>query len=182
MTNPGDSDEWWKQYGGSGVTPESGTPSSAPQYPNAEPSGYPSAPQYPQQPAQPMTPPPQQQYPSPYDQQSSPYAQQPYGQSQGYGNQGYQQPGPPPYQPYGYPQAQGTNGMAIGSLVASLIGLCTCIGSIVGIILGVIALNQIKERGQDGRGMALAGIWVGVGGIVLTIIWVVVNIAASSGT
>ncbi|WP_054816892.1 DUF4190 domain-containing protein [Nocardia arizonensis] len=167
MTNPGDSDEWWKQYGGEGVKPES------------EPSGYPSAPQYPQQPppqySQPQypQPPSQPQYQQPY--QSSP--QQPYPQQPNYGY-----PQPPGYQPYGQPTSQGTNGMAIGALVASLIGLCTCsIGSIVGIILGVISLNQLKERpGQDGRGMALAGIWVGAGGIVAWIIYIAVIVASGS--
>ncbi|WP_378735927.1 DUF4190 domain-containing protein [Nocardia brasiliensis] len=169
MTNPGDSDEWWKQYGGQGVSPESGAQSSVPQYPNADqPSGYPSAPQYPQQPAQPMTPPPQQQYPG-YQQPP-----QPYGQPYGY------QPG---YQPYGMPQQQGTNGMAIGALISSLAGFVTCgLGSIVGIVLGVIALNQVKQSGQEGKGMALAGIWIGVGAIVLAVLWfLVVIIAGVSG-
>lgn len=167
MTNPGDSDEWWKQYGGQGVSPESGAQSSVPQYPTSEPSGYPSAPQYPQQPSQPQYP-QQPQYQQPYQQPAAP---QP--------NYGYQQPSG--YQPYGQPLAQGTNGLAIGALVASLIGLCTCsIGSIVGIILGVLSLNQMKERpGQDGRGMALAGIWVGAGGIVAWIIYIAVILASS---
>ncbi|MEU7629802.1 DUF4190 domain-containing protein [Nocardia sp. NPDC049220] len=173
MTNPGDSDEWWKQYGGQGVSPESGgqtsvpqypnaaPPSgypSTPQYPNAAPSGYPSAPQYPvQPPAQPMTPPPQPQYPA-YHQAAQPYPQPNY---------------PYPYQPYGA-SVQGTNGVAIGALISSLVGFVTCgLGSIVGIILGTVALNQIKQSGQEGRGMALAGIWVGVGSIVLGILWFV---------
>lgn len=178
MTNPGDSDEWWKQYGGEGVSSDSGghqsVPPTPPQQPTPPPNpqaGYSSAPHQQSSPYQQQTPPPQQQqsYPS-YPQQ------QPYGQP-GYG--GY--PAATPYQPYGYaaPQ-QGTNGLAIGSLIASILGLCTCIGSIVGIILGVIALNQIKERGGQGRGMALGGIWVGAVGIVLTIVWVIVNIAAAN--
>ncbi|UGT52828.1 DUF4190 domain-containing protein [Nocardia asteroides] len=161
MTNPGDSDEWWKQYGGSGVSPESGAPGSVPQYPQQQPS-QPSAPQYPQQPA---PPPSQPQYPN-YQQPSAPqYPQQPpvYGATPA-----------PGYQPYGaYPQPQGTNGLAIGALVSSLVGLCTCIGSIVGIILGVMALNQIKERGGEGRGMALAGIWIGAITLVLGLLYVV---------
>ncbi|RDI43837.1 DUF4190 domain-containing protein [Nocardia mexicana] len=192
MTNPGDSDEWWKQYGGEGVSSESGGHAQVP------PSGPPSAPQ--QQPQPPVTPPPQQQYPSYPQQQPPQYGQQPYGQQepypqqpqQPYGQPGqygqpnpYGQPAYPPggaYQPYGYPQqqAQGTNGLAIGSLIASILGLCTCIGAIVGIVLGIIALNQIKERGGEGRGLALAGIWVGAAAIVLQIIWVVVNIAISA--
>ncbi|MEV0298857.1 DUF4190 domain-containing protein [Nocardia sp. NPDC050710] len=171
MTNPGDSDEWWKQYGGQGVSPESGGQSSVPQYPTSEPSGYPSAPQYPEQ--SPPSQPQYQQPPSqPYPQQP---AQQPYPQQPNYGY-------PPGYQPYGVPPAQGTNGMAIGALVASLLGFCTCLGSIVGIILGVIALNQLKQRPQDGRGMALAGIWVGALGIVGWILYIVLLLATSSTT
>ena len=41
MTTPGDSDEWWKQYGGEGVTPE--TPPVAPPQPAPPPAGYTSA-------------------------------------------------------------------------------------------------------------------------------------------
>ncbi|MFC6011867.1 DUF4190 domain-containing protein [Nocardia lasii] len=179
MTNPGDSDEWWKQYGGSGVSPESGAPGSVPHNPTAQPSqpsSYPSSPQYPQQPApppsQPQYPqyqqPSQPQYPQPsqpqYPQPSQPqYPQQPpaYGQAP-YG--GY--PAAGAYQPYGQ-VPQGTNGMAIGALVSSLIGFCTCgIGSVVGIILGVLALNQLKERGGEGKGLAQAGIWIGALSIV----------------
>ncbi|MFC4124175.1 DUF4190 domain-containing protein [Nocardia rhizosphaerae] len=162
MTNPGDSDEWWKQYGGSGVSPESGAPGSVPQYPQQQPPSQPSTPQYP---AQPAPPPSQPQYPN-YQQPSAPqYPQQPpvYGATP-----------MPGYQPYGgYPQPQGTNGLAIGSLVSSLVGLCTCIGSIVGIVLGVMALNQIKERGGEGRGMALAGIWIGAITLVLGLLYIV---------
>ncbi|MFD0362008.1 DUF4190 domain-containing protein [Nocardia sp. GCM10030253] len=186
MTKPGDSDEWWKQYGGEGVSPEAGAPSSVPQFPTAEPSGYPSAPQYPQQsapqypqpsapqypqqPAPQMTPPPQPQYPN----YQPPPVAQPYPQAPNYAYQNA-------YQPYGYPQPQGTSGMAIGALISSLVGFITCgIGSIVGIILGAIALNQIKESGQEGRGMALAAIWIGVGVILLSVLWFVIVLVGSS--
>ncbi|MCX0270130.1 DUF4190 domain-containing protein, partial [Nocardia zapadnayensis] len=88
---------------------------------------------------------------------------------------------PAGYQPYGYPANRGTNGLAIASLVTSLAGFATCgATSIVGIILGVISLNQIRDSGQEGRGMALAGIWIGVGLIALGLIWFVVMIVASA--
>ncbi|MFC8531399.1 DUF4190 domain-containing protein [Nocardia sp. NPDC057227] len=195
MTNPGDSDEWWKQYGGQGVSPDSGAQSSAPQYPTSDQPGYPSAPQQPEQQygqqqygqppqyGQPQSQPQQSQPQQPYPGQSYPSypqqpAAQPYGQPQpNYGGQGYA----PGYQPYGYQQNQGTNGLAIASLIVSLVGLCTCLGSIVGIVLGIMALNQIKERnGQDGRNMALAGIWIGVGGIVLTVVYFVIVLVGSA--
>ncbi|MFD6463700.1 DUF4190 domain-containing protein [Streptomyces roseolus] len=158
MTKPGDSDEWWKQYGGEGVSADSGAQPSAPQYPAAEPSGYPSTPQYP------MQPPPAPQYQQP-PVQPYPSAPQQFPQAGGYG---------PGYQPYGYRPAQsGTNGLAIGALVSSLAGFCSCgAGSLIGIVLGVMALNQLKENPyQDGRGMAQAGIWVGAAGIVLNILY-----------
>ena len=110
----------------------------------------------------------------PYGQQPPPYGQQPYGQPQ-YGQQPYGQQQPPPYgqqpygqqqpppygqQPYGqqtygygYPQPSGgTNGLAIASLVLAF--FC----SLAGLICGIVALNQIRERPQEGRGLAIAGI------------------------
>jgi hypothetical protein len=51
--------------------------------------------------------------------------------------------------------------MAIASLVSALAGLLCMIGSVLGVIFGIIALNQIKNTGQAGRGMALAGLIVG---------------------
>src|ERR1700731_2387956 len=90
-------------------------------------------------------------------------------------------PAPSPYQS-GYPSAPyaggygapKTNGMAIGSLVASIIGVplffacfTGAIAAMVGIVLGVIALNQIKQSGEQGRGFAIAGIVIG--GIVLAL-------------
>ncbi|MEU6561781.1 DUF4190 domain-containing protein [Nocardia nova] len=176
MTNPGDSDEWWKQYGGEGVSSDSDGHPSVPSQPTPPPASPPPAAGYPSAPGQPMpnqpAPPSYPSYPQP-----QPHQPQPYGQP----NYGYPG-GAMPYQPYGYAQAQqGTNGLAIGSLIASVLGLCTCIGSIVGIILGIIALNQIKERGgQQGRGMAIAGICIGAGAIVLFIVWIIINVVASS--
>ncbi|WP_040802475.1 DUF4190 domain-containing protein [Nocardia concava] len=182
MTNPGDSDEWWKQYGGEGVTPENppaAPQQSVPQQPTPPPAGYTSGPQY-QNP--PMTPPPQPVYPnypppqSNYSQpQATPAPGYPVaGQPPGVGAQppGYGYPG---YQPYGYgAPTQQTNSLAIASLVVSIIGLpsmffCLFIPviSIVGLVLGIVGLNQIKSNQQQGRGLALGGIWVGAIGIVI---------------
>lgn len=87
---------------------------------------------------------------------------------------------PPPQQPggYGYPppgsgypqQTPGTNGLAIASLVCSLLGWLCGIGPILGLVFGFIALNQIKQTGQGGRGMALAGIIIGAVAIVAGIV------------
>lgn len=55
-----------------------------------------------------------------------------------------------------------TNGLAITSLVTAIIG-CT---AWLGLIFGIIALVQIKNRGDRGRGMA-------IGGIVVACLWLV---------
>lgn len=81
--------------------------------------------------------------------------------------------GPPPG---GMPAPQaGTNGLAIASLILSVVGFFCGIGSIIGIILGFIARGQIKQTGQGGAGLATAGIIIGFVTIVLSIlfyIWV----------
>jgi hypothetical protein len=71
---------------------------------------------------------------------------------------------PPGYgygQPYPYPAAPPTNGLAIAAMVCALAGLATGISAPVGAILGHIARKQIRERGEQGDGMALTGIIVG---------------------
>jgi hypothetical protein len=58
--------------------------------------------------------------------------------------------------------ARKTNGMAIASLVTGIAGFFTGITSILAIIFGAVALNQIKkDPSQDGKGMAIAGIILG---------------------
>jgi hypothetical protein len=85
--------------------------------------------------------------------------------------------GPPP-SPYAYgapyvdPTA--TNGKAIGALVTSIAGipLCFCVvPSIVGIILGLVAMSETKKTGQNGHGMALAGVIVGAVSLVLMLVF-----------
>lgn len=82
----------------------------------------------------------------------------------------YQPPAGPP------PAAPPNNQMAIGSIIASAIGLFCGIGSIIGIVLGVVAKNQIKASGgtQGGDNLATIGIVLGAVGIVLSIFWRVV--------
>jgi hypothetical protein len=40
----------------------------------------------------------------------------------------------------------------------------------VGIALGIVALRQIKQTGERGRELAIAGIWIGVGISILALI------------
>ena len=79
------------------------------------------------------------------------------------GHGGYPPPagvgyGAPSYSP---PPSQGTNGFAIAALIFGIIG-----GALLGFIFGFIALSQTKRTGQNGRGMAIAG-------IVLSALWTV---------
>ncbi len=84
--------------------------------------------------------------------------------------------GPPPGTPY-YVVQRRTNGLAIASMVLGILWIYW-IGSILALIFGYIARKQIKERGDDGNGMAIAGIvlgWIGVATLVVMLgvfIWV----------
>jgi hypothetical protein len=62
--------------------------------------------------------------------------------------------------------------MAVASLVLSLVGLCVGITAILGIIFGFIARNQIKQTGEQGDGLALAGIIVGSIVVALGILYI----------
>jgi len=95
----------------------------------------------------------------------NPYAAYPYGQYA--------------YAPY---PMRKTNGLAVASLVTSIAAVVLCaactifgIAAPVGAVLGHVARRQIRERGDDGDGMALAGIivgWIGTGLFVLAIVLV----------
>jgi hypothetical protein len=82
--------------------------------------------------------------------------------------------------PYGagYGAPQRTNPLAIVSLVCSLAGLVTCISAPVGIVLGHIAKRQIRQTGEQGAGLATAGLWAGyiiTGlGLLFVAFWIVV--------
>ncbi|MFF0427418.1 DUF4190 domain-containing protein [Streptomyces sp. NPDC004520] len=91
----------------------------------------------PNQPSQPTPPPGGWPAPGPYTSPGMPYT--PYGA-----------PGAAPYGP----PPRTTNGLAIGSLVS---GIVCCLPPL-GLILGLVALPQIKKRGQAGKGLAIAGI------------------------
>ena len=51
--------------------------------------------------------------------------------------------------------------MAIVSLILSLAGLVTVVTAPIGAVLGHMARRQIRETGEEGDGLALAGIIVG---------------------
>lgn len=75
-------------------------------------------------------------------------------------------PVPPPAPvPYTSPSpADGqAQGLAIGSLVASLVGF-----GIVGVVLGHLALRRTPRTGSESRGMAIAGLVIGYVSIGIT--------------
>lgn len=57
--------------------------------------------------------------------------------------------------PYGAP-APRTNGLAIAALVLGLCGF-----AILPVIFGHVALRQIRDRGEGGTGLAIAGLVLG---------------------
>jgi hypothetical protein len=85
------------------------------------------------------------------------YPEPAYGPGPG----GYPPPGGYPGPGYPPPQKPGTNGFAIAALIFGIIG-----GVLLGFIFGFIALSQTKRTGQNGRGMAIAG-------IVLSAMWTI---------
>jgi Domain of unknown function (DUF4190) len=76
------------------------------------------------------------------------------------------------------PQRAGMNGMAVASLVCSLFGWLCVVGPLFGLIFGFVALNQIKQTGQRGRGMALAGVILGG---ILVVLVIVVQLHRTAG-
>jgi hypothetical protein len=148
---------------------------------NTPPFGRPVEPQpwrqYPHAPVDPQAP---VNYPD-YPPQGPPYG---YAPPPGYG-------GPPPYYGYqGYPIGpQRTNGFAVASLVASIAGVVVGIPlaifcyvgvliPIVGAVLGGVALGQIKQTNQPGRGLAIAGLAVGATTTAILVILIAVLAAA----
>jgi hypothetical protein len=82
-----------------------------------------------------------------------------------------------------------TNSMAVAGLVMGLLsvtcGLC-CYGApfnLLGIIFSLIALSQLKSDrvSQQGRGIAIAGLILSILGIVVGVLFFVLNVAVNSG-
>jgi len=96
--------------------------------------------------------------------QQPPYPQQPYPPV-------YGRPYTAPYsQPYGAvsPHKQ-DNALAIGALVCSILGFCSGITALAGLIMGHIALSKTNRGEAGGRGLATAAVIVGY---VVIALWV----------
>ncbi|MGV9802678.1 DUF4190 domain-containing protein [Mycobacterium sp. NPDC003449] len=185
----GPSEPFSTGYAAPGIEPSYNPPPSPQPHPSY---GFPP-PNYPTPPAPPSyqpppSYPPAMDYPSniPPDYPPPPgYGAPPpgYGNPGGYGAPGYGggfgAPGYPGV--YGVPATNATNNLAIGSLVASILSLpllfMCAIGlfsALVGVGLGITALNQIKQSGQAGHSLAVSGIVVGAVGIVLNGGWLAI--------
>ncbi|WP_232662937.1 DUF4190 domain-containing protein [Pseudonocardia sp. TRM90224] len=148
-----------------------------------QPSGYGQQQQYGQgYPAQPA----QQAQPG-YGQPSYDPAQQQYGQQQPYPTPqpGYDQYGQPqPYPGGGYDPAYGggypaaappTNTMAILALIFAFVFFP------LGLIFGFIARGQIKQSGESGDGLALAGIIISAVQLAIIVIVIIFAVIAVIG-
>ncbi|MFH1400594.1 MAG: DUF4190 domain-containing protein [Nanoarchaeota archaeon] len=82
-----------------------------------------------------------------------------------------------PSQPVQPQSSQGvkTNTLAIVGFILSFVF------AFAGLIISIIAYNQIKKSGEDGRGLALAGIIIGAVFSVLGLLYVFFLVAMFSG-
>ena len=99
--------------------------------------------------------------------QAGPYPGGPYPGGPTGPYPGGAQPGP---YGYGYPMPTGTNTLAILALVFAFI----C--SPAAIVMGVLARKQIRRTGEQGMGLATAGMVVGIVFTVLSAIWIIAMI------
>ena len=71
-------------------------------------------------------------------------------------------------------------GLATASLICSLI-LCCPIVTLVGVILGIVALLKIRGSAMSGRGLAWAGIIIGILTTTLTTLFMIIAINVGLG-
>ena len=92
-----------------------------------------------------------------------------------------------PQYPVQYMMPRRTNGLAVASLACGVGQVFFWfLAAIPAVVLGHMARSQIRRTGEDGAGLALAGLVLGWIGIVLTVVFVVgivalVAVAGPSG-
>ncbi len=75
-----------------------------------------------------------------------------------------------------------TNGLAIASLACGLAQfMFGPLATIPAIVFGHMARNQIKRTGEQGAGLALAGLILGWAAVILAIVVIVVGLAVAAG-
>ena len=76
-----------------------------------------------------------------------------------------------------------TNGLAIASLACGLAQFAVGpLATIPAIVLGHMARSQIRRTGEQGAGLALAGLVLGWGAVILAIVIIAVGLAIAAGT
>ncbi|MEV0669960.1 peptidylprolyl isomerase [Mycobacterium sp. NPDC050441] len=82
--------------------------------------------------------------------------------------------------PAGYPPPAHTNGMAVAALV------CSVLVAPLGIVFGHISLSQLNRSGEQGRGIAIAGLVIGyvmtalaLVAVVLTVLFAIIVVKAA---
>jgi hypothetical protein len=156
-----------------------GPPTEGPEGPQDRPPGPAPLPPAPAAPYNPYAPPsedlqraqPQPPYGAQPQTPYAPYAQGPPPPPTPYGPQPYQT-WSQGYSPYANPAP--LNGMSVAALV---LGILCCVPG-VGLVLGLIGLNQTRRRGERGRSMAVTGIVLSSLGLV---VWALGVAGAATG-
>ena len=79
------------------------------------------------------------------------------------------------------PQVAGTNGLAMASLACGIAQFAIGpLATIPAIVLGHMARSRIRRTGEQGAGLALAGLMLGWAMVILGIVVIVVGLAVSS--
>ena len=73
---------------------------------------------------------------------------------------------PPGFQPAPAPK---TNGLAIASLICGILFCVPYLASLSAIILGILGIQKSKQPGTGGKGMAIAGLVLGVLGLLISV-------------
>lgn len=75
------------------------------------------------------------------------------------------------------PAPRRTNAMALASVICSVAGVLTGVSVIAGIVLGHLALGEIRRTGEDGRELAIAGLAIGYGLLAVGVLAIIAFIA-----
>lgn len=82
-----------------------------------------------------------------------------------------------------YPPPTTTNGYAIAALACSIVlAVFVGIGSILGIVFGIIGLRHCRQHNERGRGLAIAGIVIGAIGILFWLLALIGILVGSSSS
>lgn len=74
------------------------------------------------------------------------------------------------------PYIGGTNKLAVTSFIFAIVG-----GALLAIILGHVALVQIRRYGQEGGGLAVAGLVIGYLGLAFWLLIIIVLVRTTPG-